>query len=185
MQIKSQVLNACRALAQEKGFYRMNVDELAARAGISKRTLYKYFRSKEEIIAATIDDFMEEMGHSADYLVQAESNPEVMLHKLFNQLFTRGQFLLNPASLNDLRLHYPDMWKKIDSFRQERINTVIQHWLKQSDKQVTNSIDPRILTASTMACIQAVLNPDFIISNGFTFEFTAQHLSRFLSAALK
>lgn len=180
MNVKERILHACRQLACEKGFYSMNVDELAARAGVSKRTLYRYFRSKEEIIESTIDSFMVETSQAINHLVEKEPNPEVLLNVLFSHLFTTGQFIINPATLNDLRLHYPHLWEKIDSFRMERMSILIQHWLNQSDRD----IDPRIITAATMACIQAVLNPGFIINNGLTFESAAQQLSRLLIAIL-
>lgn len=183
MNVEERILNACRELAREKGFYRMNMDELAARAGVSKRTLYRYFRSKEEIIEATIDRFLAEMAVTVNHLAEAEHDSEIFLQTVFDQLFKAGQFIINPFTLDDLRVHYPHLWNKIDSFRMERIQLIVQHWLTQSDKHT--GLDPRIVTAATIACIQAILNPAFIINNGLTFESTARQLSRLLTAALK
>lgn len=185
MNVRERILAAYRELAREKGFYRMTVDELAARAGISKRTLYRYFRSKEEIIDAAIDQFMAEMAVTVSHLVEVEHDPEAFLQIILDQLVKNGNFIINPVTLNDLRLHYPHLWNKIDSFRLERIQIIVKYWLNQSDNQIKKDIDPRIITAVVTACIQAVLSPDFIINNGFTFESAAQQLSRFLSAALK
>jgi AcrR family transcriptional regulator len=39
------------------GFHATGVEQLLADTGISKRTLYKYFRSKEDLIAATIKHY--------------------------------------------------------------------------------------------------------------------------------
>ena len=38
----------------QNGFHTTGVDAVMADSGISKRTIYKYFRSKEELVAATI-----------------------------------------------------------------------------------------------------------------------------------
>ncbi len=43
------ILNAAHALMLEKGYAAMTMDDLAARAGITKPTLYRYFSSKETI----------------------------------------------------------------------------------------------------------------------------------------
>jgi AcrR family transcriptional regulator len=48
------VLIAAYALMDEKGYEAMTMDELADRAGISKRTLYHHFPSKEAIAVRTI-----------------------------------------------------------------------------------------------------------------------------------
>jgi AcrR family transcriptional regulator len=163
----------------------MTVNELSARAGISKRTLYRYFDSKEAVIEATIEHFMQEMLETINHLAGDEQTPEIILQTVLKQLIARGQFLVNPVTLDDLRTHYPQMWAKIDSFRMERIQTITRHWLNHSSHGITGSIDPNIITVAIMACIQAVLNPEFIIGNGLTFESAAKQLSSFLSAALK
>ena len=48
-----------------RGFRRVTSDELAREAGISKRTLYRHFRSKEEILSGVIE---REMGRIAALL---------------------------------------------------------------------------------------------------------------------
>jgi AcrR family transcriptional regulator len=183
MTIKERIMAACRELAREKGFYRMTMDELAARSGVSKRTLYRYFRSKEDILEATIDSFMAEVAVAADHLADTTREPEDFLHSMLQQFFNTCQFIMNPVTLNDLRTHYPNLWHKIDSFRLDKIKVIMGYWFNQSNQATYTDIDPRIITAATMSCIQAVINPEFIINNGLTFEAAARQLSRFLSAA--
>ncbi len=48
---KSAILNAARAVFFEKGTGRATVDDIAARAEVSKGTVYLYFESKESILA--------------------------------------------------------------------------------------------------------------------------------------
>jgi AcrR family transcriptional regulator len=49
-----ELLNAALALFVEKGFSAARSDEVAARAGVSKGTLYLYFPSKEELFKAVV-----------------------------------------------------------------------------------------------------------------------------------
>ena len=46
---KRQILEAAKALFLEKGFASATMDELAARAGCSKSTVYVYFAGKEDV----------------------------------------------------------------------------------------------------------------------------------------
>ncbi|MEW6183172.1 MAG: helix-turn-helix domain-containing protein [Bacillota bacterium] len=47
-----------KELAGKKGFHAVTTDELAAAAGVSKRTLCRYFAGKDEIIEAVLDDMI-------------------------------------------------------------------------------------------------------------------------------
>ncbi len=161
----------------------MNMDELAQQAGVSKRTIYRYFRSKEEIIEASLDAFTAEMAQKVENITAQDLPAPEMIAAIMKNLITYGQFILNPMVLNDLRIHYPQLWKKIDAFRLEKARVAISRYMQQSKNPALQEIDPRIITAIILASIQAVLNPDFILENGFTFESTATQLSKFLLAS--
>lgn len=49
---REQILKAAYALFRRKGFTRVSMDEIAASAKITKKTLYYHFRSKDELFAA-------------------------------------------------------------------------------------------------------------------------------------
>ena len=48
----------------------------ARQAGISKRTIYRYFSSKDEIIESILDNFLLEMRTKVEELIKVESNPQ-------------------------------------------------------------------------------------------------------------
>lgn len=49
-----KVFNAAKELFSQFGFRKTTVDEIADQAGLSKRTLYQVFRSKEQILAELV-----------------------------------------------------------------------------------------------------------------------------------
>ena len=52
---KLQIIKAAYGLFRVNGFYATGVDLIMRTAGVSKRTMYKYFPTKNELIAATLD----------------------------------------------------------------------------------------------------------------------------------
>lgn len=179
MEIKARILKTCRELARLKGFYNMNMDELARQSGVSKRTVYRYYRSKEEIIEACLDDFMGEMDERiAATLAQDLAAPE-MITALIGNLITHGQFLMSPVALNDLRVHYPHLWDKINTFRLGKVRAAINRYMQLSSNPALKEIDPRIVTAIILTSVQEIINPAFILDNGLSFESTADQLSKF------
>ncbi len=53
------LIDSARDLFVAHGFHAVGVDTILKKAGISKRTLYKYFRSKEDLILAVIRHYDE------------------------------------------------------------------------------------------------------------------------------
>ena len=52
---RDRILQAAYNLFYEKGFSRVGVDAVAEAAGLTKRTLYQHFRSKDDLLAAVLD----------------------------------------------------------------------------------------------------------------------------------
>src|SRR5690606_41345551 len=66
-----ELLDAALALFVEKGFAATRVDEVAARAGVSKGTLFLYFPSKEELFKAVVRENI--VGRFEEWDVEREA----------------------------------------------------------------------------------------------------------------
>jgi len=70
---REHLINTAIELFSEHGFHATGIDTLLEKAGMSKRTLYTYFRSKEELILAVLrhqdgllrNQFMASVGKAA------------------------------------------------------------------------------------------------------------------------
>lgn len=155
------------------------MDELAREAGISKRTLYRYFRSKDEIIEASLDRFIGEIDVKFEELIALHLEAKEIFPFLLNILRQVGGTIGSPLVMDDLRQHYPQYWKKIDDFRMEKAQRLISMLLEENTNGNSRGLDPRIVTQAVLASVQAVANPEFILSNGFSFEDTIKQLMDF------
>jgi AcrR family transcriptional regulator len=52
---RRHILDCAYELFYRKGFGRVGVDEIAASSGVTKRTLYYHFKSKDELLAAVLN----------------------------------------------------------------------------------------------------------------------------------
>jgi AcrR family transcriptional regulator len=52
---KSQIINAAEGVFTQKGFDEARMDDIAEETGLSKGTLYLYFKSKDDLIIAILD----------------------------------------------------------------------------------------------------------------------------------
>lgn len=186
--IKERILSAFLELSKTRGFYRVTMDELAAEAGVSKRTLYRYYRSKEEMIEAVLEKLMANIESLIEEFVVSHHKPDEIVANMLRILHRIVQTFFHPFVLGDLQKHYPHYWKKIDQFRLKNVENIVKSklFLDEKNKGLVRNLDPRIVTAAITASIQAVASPDFIITNGLTAEDTlAQLMEFFLYGLLK
>jgi AcrR family transcriptional regulator len=73
---------AALALFVEKGFAATRLDEIAARAGVSKGTLYLYFDSKEALFKAVILEGVVPAIEAGEALLDAHDDPAVLLRAI-------------------------------------------------------------------------------------------------------
>jgi AcrR family transcriptional regulator len=79
--VRDQILRTAADLFRERGYGATTLDLIAARLGMSKASLYSYFRAKEEMLAAisrqTIEAFTRELG----LVLRSDLSPEDKLRR--------------------------------------------------------------------------------------------------------
>lgn len=177
MDKKEQILAALADLSRTRGLYRFTMDELAAHAGVSKRTIYRYFRSKEEIVESLISNFMNQMASEMAQIIRQADSPASFLEGVINLASNMARRFINPFVLDDLRRYYPWLWEKIERFRAEKIEkNIFGVFFDQNKGKYVRNIDSRIFTTAFIASVQAVVNPEFILDNDLSFEETVKQL---------
>lgn len=79
---RKRILEAAYRLFRRQGYSRVSMDEIAASAELTKRTLYHHFRSKDDLLARVLEDqhdlalqafqsFADKMTGSAEAIVEA------------------------------------------------------------------------------------------------------------------
>ncbi len=60
---KDMILSASKQLVMEKGLYAINMRMVAERCGIAVGSVYNYFPSKTDLIAATVESVWQSIFH--------------------------------------------------------------------------------------------------------------------------
>lgn len=84
---RARILQASYRLFRQKGFTRVNVDEIAAAADVTKRTLYSHFESKDALLAEVLRA-QHEQAFSAFQTIGKEltGTPESIIDTFFREL---------------------------------------------------------------------------------------------------
>jgi AcrR family transcriptional regulator len=70
---QSQILDAAAAVIIRLGYDKASIGDIAEEAGVSRRTVYLYFKSKEELFEALL--YREYMNYSHAWLERIEADP--------------------------------------------------------------------------------------------------------------
>ncbi len=61
---KKRIIDAAYKIFYKKGYHNSTMDDIAREVGVSKASLYSYFKSKEELLqAATNEIFKDSFNH--------------------------------------------------------------------------------------------------------------------------
>lgn len=83
---REQLLNVGRRLFADKGFEAVSVEEIAAKAGVSKPVVYEHFGGKEGLYAVLVDREMNELLSSVSQALTAD-NPRQLVEQAGLALF--------------------------------------------------------------------------------------------------
>ncbi len=84
---KRLILKAAEEVFLEKGFRSTTIDEIADRAGITKRTLYKLFPSKLALYVDMYDDYLHELGAELAAAAKQQLPSDELVLVMFDTLF--------------------------------------------------------------------------------------------------
>ncbi len=78
---RAQLRDVGRALFAERGFEGTSIEEIAARAGVSKPVVYEHFGGKEGLYAVVVDREMQSLLARITTVLTAEEHPRVVLER--------------------------------------------------------------------------------------------------------
>ncbi|RIX60074.1 TetR/AcrR family transcriptional regulator [Paenibacillus nanensis] len=92
---------------------KFSIRDIAGQLGISTKTVYQYFESKEQIIGYIVEQSIADMKQ-AEMEVYRDSSLSIQqkLKKML-VLLPRGVFI-DVRLLQELKLRYPEQWKEVD-----------------------------------------------------------------------
>lgn len=167
---KEKILLYAKERIFKEGFYKITMDEIATGLRISKKTIYKHYGSKDELIYDVVNEQKIFAETTISAIFNSDSNS---VEKLFQmvQFFSQMALRIGENLLNDMRLHKPELWKEIDEFRKNIILANIFRLIEQGKKEKMIVNQPtEILVAIYISAITGVVNPDFIMNNKFSIQ---------------
>jgi len=152
----------------KEGFYKTTMDEVASELGMSKKTIYKFFPSKEDLVMAIAKHFMNRMKSKILPALNSDKNAIEKLGELIRILAGASE-KISTKRMEEMKRHFPQIWNEIDSFRTKMMFENITKVIDQGKAEGLFIDYPTLIIMNMLvASIRSVVNPDFILNNSFS-----------------
>ena len=117
--IEHRILEVAYRFFIQHGYKNTTMDDIATELAMSKKTLYKYFPGKLELLGAAFDMLKTRLAIKVNALLE---NPHIPYTAKFKSLLTTvaaDMSSINPKILDELRDHAPEIWTELLAYIRE------------------------------------------------------------------
>ncbi|UYZ61892.1 TetR/AcrR family transcriptional regulator [Hymenobacter weizhouensis] len=161
MEIKHRILQSAEALFMRNGIKSVSMDDIAQHLAMSKKTLYKWFENKDQIVLAVAEHHLQmEEAECCRMFEQAEN----ALDELFQMMtWAKRQFQdVHPGIFYDLKKYYPAAWavweKHKNFFILEKISDNLRRGMAEGLYRADLNVE--VLSRLHLAEIELAFNAD-------------------------
>jgi TetR/AcrR family transcriptional regulator, cholesterol catabolism regulator len=154
-----RILEGGGELFLQAGIKSVTMDDIAKHLGMSKKTIYQFFKDKNELVTALVkqrlqDDECEmtEMLNKSGNVIEGMIN----MMKCSEDIFARA----NPILIHDLQKYHPEAWKQFQGFKTGVIVRTMEELLNKGIKQgyIRPDIDVKVIARMRVMQVEMGFN---------------------------
>jgi AcrR family transcriptional regulator len=166
--LKERILDHAEARLWEQGYRGMRVDELARDVGISKRTLYEQFRTKEEIARDALSRRLRRLDGAIDNVIAHQPDQARQLGgivKLICEVYAKAR----PPFYRDLETT-PALTELVEASRTQsyaKLESVIRSGIETGRFR---AVEPSLARRAILAMVGAIVRPETLAQEGVSMD---------------
>ena len=165
-------------LIERKGT-RFTTEDLARELGTSKRTIYTYFSSKEEMLEKTIDFVFADITQMDQDIMD---NKKLSLKEKIEQSISAIPDAYNIGAIiqhtDDLERYYPGLWTKVSCYLDSMWDSLINVINQGVQKGELEAVDTNILKLILRETSKKLLDYRYLLDNHGSFETGIQAMTQ-------
>ncbi|TPE45617.1 TetR/AcrR family transcriptional regulator [Pontibacter mangrovi] len=156
-----RILKSSFELFRKRGFKSVSMDDIAQHLAMSKKTLYKWFRNKDQVVHDATQNYLQNVQSECEcQLTQAGNAVEELFQimALTKQVFSE----MHPSIFYDLRKYHPDSWalwkQHKNSFMLGKVKANIARGMREG--LFRNDLDVEVTARMRLALIELPFNAE-------------------------
>ncbi len=168
---KKSLLDDVTGVFMEHGIKRVTMEDLSKQLGVSKKTFYKYFKDKEELVFEIVK---EKVLEDQEQCIKCRSIAQDAMEELLLVIESVLQQFkgINLDVFSDLKRYYPRAWKLLDEHQRGFIQKMMLENLKRGvlEGLYREEVDKEIISRLYVVSIHAMINGEVFPLTEFEFE---------------
>ncbi|HSJ68523.1 MAG TPA: TetR/AcrR family transcriptional regulator [Anditalea sp.] len=162
--IERKILDEAYRLFLSKGYKNTTMDDIAQGLTMSKKTLYKYFPGKFELLSAAFDLLKTRLSVQVDTVITDQNRPYALKLKSFLSTIANHLAPINPELLADLRIHAPEIWEEMQEYIRESAFLRFQKLIEEGKENgfIAPHINKTMVVLIYASAIQYIIDPRFL-----------------------
>lgn len=176
--MKERILESVSKLVNQYGVKRFTVDDIARDLGISKKTIYKYFKGKDDIISELIRSSLEDNINST---LEAVEKEDTIIGRLNAALLSHHKYPLPLDVLEGIQKYYPSDWERIEEqlrFKLKLVRDIIRQGIDSG--RIRKDINIEVLCLMLEKSTSAILEYKFLVDNDLNVNNALREIEKIL-----
>ena len=167
MELNQQIIDKATELFNQKGL-RFTLDEISEQLHISKKTIYVYFRCKEDLLMTMADQVFASIQNRKRQIIAEEMPYEDKLKKMLVAL--PDEYLnIDFRKLEGLEEKYPAVYERVRNYLETGWDPVIE-LIRQGQKQgILKKFSIPVLQTMVSSSIRSFINDGILESNDINY----------------
>lgn len=150
------------------GLRKFTMDEIASELKISKKTIYKYFRSKDEIIVEYFDETVESDKKNT---LEAIKKDCPLPEKINDIIYSYHKYRLPASVIDEVHKFYYDEWLKIQELRKFKIKKIEEILIEAKNMgKLKPNVELHIVSSILESISDTFLDYKFLSENNITMK---------------
>jgi len=162
------ILTKSGELFLKYGLKSISVDDIARHLAISKKTIYQFFKDKNEIVEHFVKFYLDQKIKQVE---EISKNAVNVLEELYKTSIMMKEMLssINPTMLYDLKKYHPKAWIYYQNYRRSVLEDHIYHSIERGKKEgyFRKEVNSKILARLRVELIDLAFDRDIFDPNEF------------------
>jgi AcrR family transcriptional regulator len=163
------------------GFMSVSMDNIAAILGMSKKTLYHHFPSKNRLIEATMEEYI---ITAIQRYKQIMNSPLEYVDKLYTTMRLVGNTFMKMGKQYriDLRSRRPDIWRRVDEIRMTTVFSNFKTFITMGIENgiVKSDVHPEMLLIAYISALQGVDESSVLVNGMLSSDDAFESITRIM-----
>jgi AcrR family transcriptional regulator len=182
---RERILSHVERKILEEGLTHLTVDDITGALGMSKKTFYKIFPTKDAMLEELVSRVIGDVARGIDGITLGSGTFLEKVVGLMRFLGTAFRRLAIPLS-EEMHRRLPLVWERVEEFRQQKIQENFTRLLEQGRREgsLRADVDQKVFLMAYGAAIRAIVRPNVLALHAFTIPDVMEQILRIFFAGI-